>query len=225
MVYLGQLIQPAPAPPITVAIKHLHLPTANPHLNRQNFQQLIATLSLANHPNVISYYGSHIVDEDCFLFLEYCSGGTLAEYLATNGPVTSKSQLAQWVHDAAAGLAYLHRSGVVHRDIKPSNIMIQDGKLKLTDLSSAKMHGACCPEVHDSKMAGTPAYLAPERTVFFIIFILVSKTHPTGAQDVWSLGCVIYELVVGSQPFADIDNVWSLYFLLGQYSRLHAASR
>ncbi|KAI9151119.1 hypothetical protein H9P43_009734 [Blastocladiella emersonii ATCC 22665] len=215
MVYKAELLPPGGAPAISVAVKHLHLPSANPNLNHRNFEQLVAALSLIEHPHVISYFGSHVVDEDCFLFMEFCDMGTLSDWLKDHGPVRETWRLSAWMYQLALGLQFLHKHGVVHRDLKPSNIMIKNGALKIADFSSAKLHGLCCKKVHDSQMAGTPAYMAPE------VVLGAQKTEVTGSQDVWSLGAVMYEAVLGRQPFAEVDNVWSLYFLLGQYAALN----
>ncbi|ORZ41156.1 kinase-like domain-containing protein, partial [Catenaria anguillulae PL171] len=166
-------------------------------------------LSLITHPNIISYFGSHVVGESAFLFMELCNQGTLTDWLRRNGPVRDLGLLAVWIAHVANGLWFIHRNGVVHRDVKPSNIMIRDNVLKLADFSSAKLHGLCCQKVHDTQMAGSPSYMAPE-----VITGGQSKSSVVGAQDIWSFGCVIYEMVTGKQPFEEVDNVWSLYFLL-----------
>ncbi|KAI9190440.1 hypothetical protein H9P43_001874 [Blastocladiella emersonii ATCC 22665] len=216
LVYLATLTPPAPAKPVQVATKHFHLPSANPHLNRRNFEQLIGAMALSDHPNVLSYYGSHLMDEDCFLFMEYCDGGTLAEWVRANGPLRDMRILSFWIRQLVHGLEFLHRHGIVHRDVKPANIMIREGILKHADFSSAKIYGLCCRKVHDARVVGTPSYLAPE-------VVAGNQTMEIkGAQDIWSLGCVIYEMLLAKPPFSEIDNVWSLYFMLGQYSTINS---
>ncbi|KAI9219120.1 kinase-like domain-containing protein [Blastocladiella britannica] len=223
LVYRGALVLPDPLPPMVIAIKHLHLPSTNPHLNRRNFEQLIAAMSLVDHPNILSYYGSHMIDEDCFLFMEYCDGGTLGDWIRKHGPLRDVRILSFWIRQLVQGLEFLGRHGIVHRDIKPSNIMIKDGILKIADFGSAQIHGLCCRKVcrqyssvHDARVVGTPCYIAPE------IVAGNQEFQIRGAQDMWSLGCVIYELVLGKPPFSEVDNVWSLYFVLVRfYSVFH----
>ncbi|KAJ3369822.1 Suppressor of Sensor Kinase (SLN1) [Allomyces arbusculus] len=215
LVYRGVLIPDPPAQPVPVAVKHLHLPSANPHLNTRNFEQLIAALSLVDHPNIVSYYGSHVMDEDCFLFMDYCEGGTLADWIRRNGPMADLPILAHWIKQMVQGLAFMHAHGIVHRDVKPSNIMLKDGVLKIADFSSSKLHGLCCRKVHDARVVGTPSYLAPE------IVAGNQTVEIKGACDIWSLGATIYELILGKPPFSEVDNVWSLYFILGKYAGIN----
>ncbi|KAL7752402.1 hypothetical protein RI367_001936 [Sorochytrium milnesiophthora] len=219
MVYRAFLIPPAPHPPIVVATKYMNFPAANPHLNRHNFQRLAAALSLAIHPNVVSYYGCHAVGEDGFLFMEYCNGGSLAEYVKKHGPVKDLALIKRWTRMLVDGLYYLHKHGIVHRDVKTSNVLLKDGVLKIVDFSAAKIQGVCCQRIHDSRVVGTPAYIAPETVVGGQV------SEITGAQDIWSLGTVLYELLMGKPPFSEIDNVWSLYFVIGQYATLNTRSK
>ncbi|KAJ3366663.1 Suppressor of Sensor Kinase (SLN1) [Allomyces javanicus] len=215
LVYRATLIPDPPLTPVPVAVKHLHLPSTNPHLNRRNFEQLIAALSLADHPNIIAYLGSHIMDDDCFLLMELCEGGTLSDWIRRNGPLRDRAKLVEYIRQMVSGLEFMHRHGVIHRDLKTSNIMWKDGVLKIADFSSAKFHGLCCRKVHDARVVGTPSYLAPE------IVAGHQMIEIKGAQDIWSLGCSIYELIMGKPPFSEVDNVWSLYFVLGSYASIN----
>ncbi|KNE59467.1 STE/STE11 protein kinase [Allomyces macrogynus ATCC 38327] len=215
LVYRATLIPDPPLTPVPVAVKHLHLPSTNPHLNRRNFEQLIAALSLADHPNIIVYLGSHIMDDDCFLLMELCEGGTLSDWIRRNGPLRDRVRLVEYIRQMVSGLEFMHRHGVIHRDLKPSNMMLKDGVLKIADFSSAKFHGLCCRKVHDARVVGTPSYLAPE------IVAGHQMIEIKGAQDIWSLGCSIYELIMGKPPFSEVDNVWSLYFVLGSYASIN----
>ncbi|KAJ3372826.1 Suppressor of Sensor Kinase (SLN1) [Allomyces arbusculus] len=213
LVYRATLIPDPPLTPVSVAVKHLHLPSTNPHLNRRNFEQLIAALSLADHPNIITYLGSHIMDDDCFLLMELCEGGTLSDWIRRNGPLRDRARLVEYIRQMMSGLEFMHRHGVIHRDLKPSNIFFKDGVLKIADFSSAKFHGLCCRKVHDARVVGTPSYLAPEIVAGHQLIEI------KGAQDIWSLGCSIYELIMGKPPFSEVDNVWSLYF--GSYASIN----
>ncbi|ORZ37580.1 kinase-like domain-containing protein [Catenaria anguillulae PL171] len=215
LVYRGTIKPPPPAHAVTIAVKHLHLPSANPHLNRKNFGKLIAAMSLADHPNVLTYFGSHIFDEDCFLFMEYCDGGTLSDWIKSNGPLHDLDRLRRWIRQLVSALDFLASHGIVHRDVKPANIMLVRDTLKITDFSSSKIHGMCCRKIHDARVVGTPSYMAPE-------IVGGNQTMEIrGAQDIWSLGCVIYEMLLAKPPFTEVDNVWSLYFILGNYARIN----
>ena len=127
-----------------------------------------------------------------YLVLEYVSGGTLADRL-NRGPL-SLDEMLRLVGEVAAGLDALHRHKLVHRDIKPSNIMIrEDGSAALTDFGMAK-GAAYTVLTRPGQVLGTLDYLAPE---------LVRGAEATPATDIYALGCVAFECLAGTPPFAD----------------------
>lgn len=127
-----------------------------------------------------------------FLVLEYLSGGSLAERLAS-GPLTGNA-MVRVVASVAAGLDALHRTGVVHRDVKPSNILFrEDGSAALTDFGLAK-GTAVTVLTRQGQVLGTLDYLAPE---------LLRGGEATPASDVYALGCVAFECLAGRPPFGD----------------------
>jgi tRNA A-37 threonylcarbamoyl transferase component Bud32 len=102
---------------VIVAVKHFNLPQVNPHLNQQNHEHLIAVLSFADHPNVMSFYGSCIREDRCFVFMEYCDGGTLEDYVREKGPLRDENLLISWIRQLLLGVDFLHKSSVIHRDL------------------------------------------------------------------------------------------------------------
>jgi serine/threonine protein kinase len=127
-----------------------------------------------------------------FLVLEYLSGGSLAERLAS-GPLTG-NEMVGVVASVAAGLDALHRAGVVHRDVKPSNILFREGgSAALTDFGLAKGTALTVLTRH-GQVLGTLDYLAPE---------LLRGGEATPASDLYALGCVAFECLAGRPPFGD----------------------
>jgi serine/threonine-protein kinase len=143
-------------------------------------------------PHLVRILASGESDGNPYLVLEYLPGGSLAERLV-HGPLLLDEMLAV-VASIAAGLDALHRGGVVHRDVKPSNVMLrEDGSAALTDFGLAK-GAAYTVLTRPGQVQGTLDYLAPE---------LIRGGDATPASDIYALGCVAFECLAGTPPFAD----------------------
>jgi serine/threonine-protein kinase len=134
-----------------------------------------------------------------FIVMEMLEGKTLAELLAA-GERVSLHRAVEYVIDACEGLAEAHARGIVHQDVKPANLFVVTGgdgrpTVKLLDFGIATMHARGEPANARSShaTAGTPAYLAPEQ--------LRAAGPIDHRADVWALGCVLYELLVGARAF------------------------
>lgn len=133
------------------------------------------------------------------LFLQYCSGGELFEYLV------ARKQLNEWeakkiFKQLVQVLGYVHSKGFAHRDIKPENILIDDqGNIKLIDFGLAANSQTKPSGLNMlSTWCGSPAYVAPE--------LLKNELYYGPAVDVWSSGVVLYALLAGKLPFSDSNN-------------------
>lgn len=146
-----------------------------------------------NHPHVVSVYdfGSH--DGRLYLVMELVEGWSLAQERSLRGTLVPQVAAAI-AAQVAAGLSAAHSQGVIHRDIKPANVMISNDRLvKITDFGIARFADSADSTVTATgKILGTADYLAPERA-------LGRPAQP--ASDVYSLGCVLYELLTGQPPF------------------------
>ena len=143
------------------------------------------------HPNLVTVYdiGSH--KGVYYLAAEYIPGGTLKESLAEGG--LSVAQILDIVTDIAQGLDFAHSKGFVHRDVKPGNVLFRaDGRVVLADFGIAKaMDGSNSSTVAGASI-GTPDYMSPEQ----------ARGEPVdGRSDLYSLGTVLYELLVGTPPY------------------------
>ncbi|KAF2832808.1 Ssk2-type MAP kinase [Ophiobolus disseminans] len=179
----------------------------------------MGVLQVLDHPNIVSYYGIEPHRDKVYIFMEYCSGGSLAGLLE-HGRIEDETVITVYGLQMLEGLAYLHDSGVVHRDIKPENILLDhNGVIKYVDFGAAKLiarQGRTLAAEHSAtrqgrqrSMTGTPMYMSPE-------VIRGGSTGRHGAVDVWSLGCVILEMATGRRPWASMDNEWAIMYHIAQ---------
>jgi serine/threonine protein kinase len=175
-----------------VALKVLHpaLKEDVDFLGRfQREAQLVARLE---HPNIVAVYDFNSHNGNPYLVMRMVEGQTLKTRLKT-GPL-ALVQIAQIVKSVGAALEYAHGEGILHRDIKPSNIMLaQDGKIYLTDFGLARMIQAKESTLSREMIIGTPQYISPEQAI--------GDSALDIGTDIYSLGVVIYELIVGKVPF------------------------
>ncbi|MCE9567355.1 MAG: protein kinase [Planctomycetes bacterium] len=180
----------------TVALKMVR--GAGAHDPRAVARFLIEAEAMAaiRHPHVVQVYESGEHDHSPYLVLEYLSGGALSERL-TDGQRLQPLAAAKLLGQTARGIAAAHSLGIVHRDLKPGNILLDaDGLPKVTDFGLAKR--AASDLTATQAIMGTPAYMAPEQAD--------GRTKFVGpAADVWSLGVILYECLVGTRPFVAPD--------------------
>jgi len=173
-----------------VAVKLLRAEEA---ADAERFRLEAQTAARLNHPNVVGMYdfGSH--HDQPYLVMELVDGWSLAQERSLRGALPP-AEAAAIAAQAAAGLAAAHQQGVIHRDIKPANLMLAtDRTVKVADFGIARFAAADSTLTATGKILGTADYLAPERA-------LGRPAQP--ASDVYSLGCVLYELLTGRPPFS-----------------------
>ncbi len=145
------------------------------------------------HPNIVQIYeiGEH--RDSPYLILEFCAGGDLASRV--RGKPQSPQFAVGTIKQICDGLTVAHQAGLIHRDIKPENILFGgDDTPKLADFGLAKHLDLNQELTQAGDVLGTPSYMAPEQA-------LGLKTQITPAADIYSLGTVLYELLVGAPPF------------------------
>lgn len=181
-----------------VALKVLSAASEEDEASRKRLIREARAAATLDHPNICTVYDVGEADGQGFIAMQYIDGETLAARL-TRGPLDLPSALAIAVQVAAA-LAEAHRRGVVHRDVKPHNIMLtSSNQAKVLDFGLATL---AAPLHHDTRTAtlvtepgaisGTAPYMSPEQ-------IRGERLDPR--TDVFSFGCVLYEMIAGSNPF------------------------
>ncbi|MFI8824474.1 protein kinase [Streptomyces sp. NPDC053431] len=173
---------------VKLMLGHEHDPSA-----ADRFRLEAQTAARLSHPHVVGVFDFGTWDGKLYLVMELVQGDSLA---STPGQplILSAEQVATVAAHAAAGLAAAHRQGVVHRDIKPGNLLRDsDGTVKLADFGIARfVDDPSAALTTTGQIVGTGLYLAPERA-------LGNPASP--ASDVYSLGCVLYQLLTGQPPF------------------------
>lgn len=170
-----------------VAIKYLHRHSLSTYAF---LRELHCLLSLA-HPNIVACHALEHSDEGRRLVLEYCAGGTLRSHMLSS---LSLEDILTLISDVLRGLAHAHQQGVIHCDIKPENILLsyRSGcwRAKISDFGIAKLIQDQ-PNQKGLGQTGSPAYMAPER--FYCQY--------SPAADVYAVGIMLFELLVGQRPF------------------------
>jgi serine/threonine protein kinase/Flp pilus assembly protein TadD len=193
-----------------VALKILPTTVVEPTSGTQDdrvrrFVQEAKAVSALNHPNILTIYEVDEIDSEHFIATEYVDGETLRDRIRFT-PLTPSEAIDVGIQVASA-LSATHAVGIIHRDIKPENIMLRrDGIVKVLDFGLAKLSRDRPPVSTTDSLAptqnmfntaagmvmGTAQYMSPEQTRGFEL---------DARTDVWSLGCVLYEIVAGRQPF------------------------
>lgn len=174
-----------------VAVKVLPLDRAQDPTFVARFEREALAAAALNHPNIVAVFDLGTDGDTRFIVMEYISGRSLAQLVRDDGPVGVDEMVRIGVQIADA-LAAAHRAGIVHRDIKPANVMLDEhGRVKVLDFGIARVL-AGVTLTQTAMVLGSTAYLAPE---------LITGERADAASDIYSLGCVLYELLAGRPPF------------------------
>jgi serine/threonine-protein kinase len=199
---------------------------------RQRLLLEARTASNLAHPNIVTIFGLFEDQNQLFCAMEYVEGETLEDLLRRGAlPIP---QVLQMAGQMASAIAYAHQHGVIHRDIKPANIMITiDGNIKILDFGLARPTAASedqqlvedtsLLQTRDGQIRGTLPYMAPEQ---------LNGQRADAKSEIFSFGCVLYEMLAGQRPFPAANPVqirWEilqckpvpLAQLLGCHHELH----
>jgi eukaryotic-like serine/threonine-protein kinase len=174
-----------------VAIKVLAEHLATDDAFRQRFLREARMAAKLSHPNIVHVYDQGDEDGRPFIVMEYVEGVTLGDELREHGPLPP-ARVVDLALQICGGLEHAHGSGLVHRDVKPGNLLLRgDGTVKIADFGIARAAQAT-KLTQIGSVLGTAAYLAPEQA---------AGEQVTAAADIYSLGCVLFELLTGRTPY------------------------
>src|SRR5512132_2399223 len=173
----------------TVAIKVLLPQFARDAGFVARFRREAQAAARLNQPTIVGVFDTGADGDRQYIVMEFVEGRTLADFL-TSGRRPTLVQAVERTRKIAEALAAAHAQGIVHRDIKPGNVMVtRDGFVKVMDFGIARMQtDVTAPQT--SSVIGTPTYLSPEQ-----------GQAVDARSDIYSLGCVLYELLAGRPPF------------------------
>ncbi len=186
--------------------RHVAIKILSPHLNGPTWRRRLAiesrAISALKHPNVCTLYDVGREDSVEFLVMEYVEGETLAERLARKTPVPL-DEIVRIALELTRALGAAHEIGIVHRDLKPSNIVLSDSGVKVLDFGVAKFNSP--PTLRDAQgsaaadiasrsglILGTVSYMSPEQA---------RGQRIDQRTDIWSFGCVLFELLARKRAF------------------------
>ncbi|XP_045862818.1 mitogen-activated protein kinase kinase kinase 4 isoform X2 [Meles meles] len=161
------------------------------------------------HPNLVRYFGVELHREEMYIFMEYCDEGTLEEVSRLG---LQEHVIRLYSKQITVAINVLHEHGIVHRDIKGANIFLtSSGLIKLGDFGCSvklKNNAQTMPGEVNSTL-GTAAYMAPE-----VITRAKGEGHGRAA-DIWSLGCVVIEMVTGKRPWHEYEHNFQIMYKVG----------
>jgi serine/threonine protein kinase len=166
-----------------------------PHKQSQELFKLLKEPRLQaalNHPNIVRMIAAEKEDKTFFMVMEYVRGKTLEKILQKE-KILEVGPAMDYAKQLCAGVDHAHKNKIIHRDLRPSNIIVsEDGTVKITDFGTS----AWLQNVpYASTRIGSPPYMAPEQF----------QGKATFASDIYSIGCILYEMIIGRPPIFDPD--------------------
>ncbi|KIL69785.1 hypothetical protein M378DRAFT_157021 [Amanita muscaria Koide BX008] len=194
-----------------MAVKQVELPTGSgPNEDRKKsmlsaLEREIELLKNLQHENIVQYLYSSIEDDHLNIFLEYVPGGSLTGLLSSYGAF-EEPLVKNFVRQILEGLNYLHERDIMHRDIKGGNILVDNkGGVKISDFGISKKVDTNLlggNRVHRPSLQGSVFWMAPE---------VVKQSGHTKKADIWSVGCLVVEMLTGEHPWAQLTQMQAIF--------------
>ena len=187
-----------------VAIKTITADLGADETLRKRFQREAQSAARLNHPNIITVYDYGEEHNKIYMAMELLEGIDLKQTIVQRAPL-SLDQKLEIMDQICDGLAFAHAGDIVHRDLKPANIhLLANGQVKIMDFGLARLGGS--EMTRTGMVMGTPHYMSPEQ---------VRGERADSRSDIFSLGCVFYELLTWRKPF-DADSMHAVLFKVMQ---------
>lgn len=187
-----------------VAIKTIRLQLDSKPVYKERFQREISSLCALNHPNIVTVYDCIIgPDEQPYVVMDYLRGRSLESLIKSEGPIDLE-RFASIAMQVCSALDHAHKKGIIHRDLKPGNIVLLDEEtdvVKVVDFGLAKLSEDNRKLTQSGELWGSPPYMSPEQCM---------GESGDERSDIYSLGVVMYEMIVGRDPFCDATSVFEL---------------
>jgi serine/threonine protein kinase len=175
----------------TVALKLLNPELAASEEFRERFIRESRAAAELEHPNIVPVFDAGEVDGRLYLAMKFVEGTDLAQLLEKEGTLPPERAMGM-LQQLADALDAAHKNGLIHRDVKPANVLLDGERLYLTDFGLTRRVDSTRPLTATGRAVGTAAYLAPEQI----------RGEPLDRRvDVYALGCVIYQCLVGKPPY------------------------
>ncbi|KAA5547169.1 protein kinase [Roseiconus nitratireducens] len=176
-----------------VALKIPHATRVMSDTTAARFQTEARAAAAITHPNVVQVYEVLIEDGLPILVQQWIDGPSLAQHLKRHGPM-NYDLAADWMTQIADAVACAHDRGIVHRDLKPANVMLNEGRPMVLDFGLASYPAFSSGLTTEGTVLGTPAYMSPEQAEG-------TSDANQPPSDIYALGTILYEMIVGSPPF------------------------
>jgi len=196
---------------LLMAVKQVELPTGSaPNEERKKamlsaLEREIELLRDLHHPNIVQYHSSCVDEDHLNIFLEYVPGGSVTSLLRNYGAF-EEPLVRNWVRQILTGLNYLHERDIIHRDIKGANMLVDNkGGIKISDFGISK-------KVEDNLLPGNRAHRPSlQGSVFWMAPEVVKQTAYTKKADIWSIGCLVVEMLTGEHPWAQLTQMQAIF--------------
>lgn len=175
-----------------VAVKVLHSEIAST-IGADRFLREVEVVASLNHPRILPLYDSGEANGFLYFVMPYVQGESLRARMLREGPLPIDDALTI-TRQVASALGYAHSRDVIHRDVKPENIMLHEGEAMIADFGIALVLNEKTGRITEGGFAvGTPAYMSPEQSL--------GESDVDARSDIYSLACVLYEMLSGEPPY------------------------
>ncbi|CAL0319020.1 unnamed protein product [Lupinus luteus] len=176
----------------------------------KQLEQEVRILRQLDHPNIVQYYGSEVVGDHLYIYMEYVHPGSINKFMRDHCGAMTESVVRNFTRHILTGLEYLHSMKTIHRDIKGPNLLVDaSGTVKLADFGVAKI---LTEKSYELSLKGSPYWMAPE----LMMAAIKKESSPNLAMaiDIWSLGCTVIEMLTGKPPWSEFQGPQAMFKVL-----------